>query len=198
MIVAAPLLPFVRNSGIRAAGSFPDMSHSDDQVALFEAWCSHRPDLIRFLARRLRCEATAKDIAQEIWLRLPRVNAEAPRKNARALLFQMAANLATDHHRVERRRVELVAEVHDLLWGDMDEVSPERTAMAEETLERLHAEVARLPERSREIFRMNRFDGLTQRAIADQLGISLTAVEKHLQKAFARLAAAKVAPDDEP
>lgn len=174
------------------------MSQPEDSAALFEAWVHHRPDLVRFLARRLGCEATAKDLAQEIWLRLSRVNRGAPNKNPRALLFHIAANLAMDHHRVERRRVELVAEVQDLLWPQCNEISPERNAMAEQTLIQLNAEVERLPERSREIFRMNRFDGLTQREIADRLGISVTAVEKHLQKAFARLAAARVSADDNP
>ncbi|MEJ0037901.1 MAG: RNA polymerase sigma factor [Gammaproteobacteria bacterium] len=171
------------------------MSYSEDDVALLEAWRQNRVDLIRFLARRLRCEAAAKDIAQEIWFRLRRVNREPRHKNPRALLFHIAANLATDHHRVEHRRIEIVAEVHDLLWGNREEASTERRVIAAETLKRLEAAIERMPERSREIFRLNRFDGLTQREIAERLGISLTAVEKNLQKAFAQLAAADIDDD---
>jgi RNA polymerase sigma-70 factor (ECF subfamily) len=39
------------------------------------------------------------------------------------------------------------------------------------------------------VFKRNRFDGRTQREIAEELGISQTAVEKHIRKALARLAA---------
>ncbi|MEJ1966793.1 MAG: RNA polymerase sigma factor [Gammaproteobacteria bacterium] len=171
------------------------MSYSKDDMALLEAWRQNRVDLIRFLARRLRCEATAKDIAQEMWFRLRRVKQEPQHRNPRALLFHIAANLATDHHRVEHRRIELVAEVQDLLWGEREEASTERVVIAAETLSRLEAAVARMPERSREIFRLNRFDGFTQREIAERLGISLTAVEKHLQRAFAQLAEANIDAD---
>ncbi|MFC4313788.1 RNA polymerase sigma factor [Steroidobacter flavus] len=158
-------------------------------MTLVEAWCHHRPGLVRFLARRLRCEATAKDIAQEIWLRLQRVNRLATDQNPRALLFQIAANLATDHYRVQQRRMELDAEIGELLSDERDEASPEHLLMAAQELAQLEQVVDQLPERSREVFRMNRFEGYSQREIAERLGISVTAVEKHLRKAFARLAA---------
>ena len=41
-----------------------------------------------------------------------------------------------------------------------------------------------LPERTRDIFYMSRIEGMTHKQIADELGISTRAVEKHLQKSI--------------
>jgi RNA polymerase sigma-70 factor (ECF subfamily) len=41
-----------------------------------------------------------------------------------------------------------------------------------------------LPEKCLAVFRLSRIDGLKNREIADQLGISLKAVEKHISKAL--------------
>jgi RNA polymerase sigma-70 factor (ECF subfamily) len=109
--------------------------------------------------------------------------------HARAYLFRMAANLVIDHQRREQRQGSLLAEVESLLSGSAGGVSPERQVMAQEELRDLIAAVEQLPPATRRVFKRNRFDGRTQREIAEELGISQTAVEKHIRKALARLAA---------
>lgn len=68
-------------------------------------------------------------------------------------------------------------------------VGPEPFSLAEQ----LHARelqqiidktLEELPERSRIIFRMNRFEGLKYREIADKLSISVKTVEAHMSKAL--------------
>lgn len=53
----------------------------------------------------------------------------------------------------------------------------------------LHKQIQRimdtLPARSRQVFMMSRFEGLKNREIAEQLGISVKVVEKHITKALA-------------
>jgi RNA polymerase sigma-70 factor (ECF subfamily) len=41
-----------------------------------------------------------------------------------------------------------------------------------------------LPEKCLAVFRLSRIDGLKNREIAEQLGISIKAVEKHISKAL--------------
>jgi RNA polymerase sigma-70 factor (ECF subfamily) len=46
-----------------------------------------------------------------------------------------------------------------------------------------------MPERTRTIFLLKRLDGLRHKAIATQLGISISAVEKHIVRAMEHLMA---------
>jgi RNA polymerase sigma factor (sigma-70 family) len=158
-----------------------------DGAGLEQAFVDHREDLVRFLGRRLRCLFTARDIAQDVYFRTRRVEPDTKVENPRALLFEIAANLAVDHQRVEARRSELLQEAHDLLWSEEQEVSPEC----------IYAALERIPERSRTIFYLNRFEGLTQKEIAERIGISRTNVEKHMRRALRCIAEAKSAIDGE-
>ena len=47
-----------------------------------------------------------------------------------------------------------------------------------------------LPERTRRAFELHRLDGLTQRAIADELGVSITLVNFMIRDALTRCAEA--------
>ena len=44
-----------------------------------------------------------------------------------------------------------------------------------------------MPDRTAQILKMYRLDGLSQKAIANSLELSLSAVEKHLQRAYRKL-----------
>jgi len=158
---------------------------------LLQAYRDHETALVRFLTRRLRCRFTAADIAHEVYVRLLAEGAAAGVRNGRAYLFRMASNLATDHIRVERRRSEILAEADGLLWGEPDVLTPERQAMARAELAHLAAAARELPERTRQVLALSRFEGRTQREIAARLRISSTTVEKHLRRALDHLDAAQ-------
>jgi RNA polymerase sigma factor (sigma-70 family) len=162
---------------------------------LLRAFLDNHRDLVRFLSRRLRCLFTARDLAQEVYLRLGRAGGDEVVENPRALLFRIAANLATDHVRVQGRRAELLQEANGLLWDQEDEISPERQILAKDELVRIGAALSCLPERTKRVFYLNRFEGVTQSEIALQLGISRTSVEKHMRRAWACVADARGAND---
>lgn len=156
-----------------------------------QTYRTNERDLVRFLARRLRCLFTAHDLAQEIYLKLHSLDHPAAIGNPRAYLFRIAANLATDHLRTESRRSALLAEAQDMLWHGAPEATPERSLIARQELARVRAAVAELSPTSRKIFFLNRFEGKTQREIAAAMGVSLTTVEKHIRKVLHRLAEAR-------
>jgi RNA polymerase sigma factor (sigma-70 family) len=150
-------------------------------------WGVLRPGLVRFLSKRTGCKSTAEDLTQDLWFRV-----QSGREGVRSpisYIFRAAANLATDHHRAERRRAALNSEAMALVLGDHDSLpSPEEQLGASEHLDHVYATLDALPPRTRQIFSMNRFDGISYRDIAVTLGISTTSVERHMRRALAALA----------
>jgi len=117
-----------------------------------------------------------------------RVHGAKAVQNPVGYVFRAAANLATDHVRAERRRAFANEEALKIVLGEAGAPSPETCLRDAEQLARVQEALEALPPRTREIFALNRFDGISYRAIASQLGISTTAVEKHMARALAALA----------
>ncbi len=155
------------------------------ETVLIEAYREHEWELLRFLAKRLGSPTLASDIAQDLYVKLLAAQEYPPIRERRAYLFSMAANLATDHLRVEKRRREILAEADGLVWRQTDELTPERHALARAEFLYLQAEIAKLPPRCRQVFFLNRFQGQTQAQISESLQIGLTTVYKDLKRAIA-------------
>lgn len=145
------------------------------------------PDLRRFMLARKCDPADVDDLLQDLFLKLDQV-ASGPVSNPRAYLYRMADNLLHDRRRSRRRQEE-----RDDLWArtraeadfsNAPDPSPEDSAISRDELARVNAALAAMPERTAEIIRLYRLEGMSQKVIAVRLGISLSAVEKHLQRAY--------------
>lgn len=161
------------------------------ETVLLEAYREYEWELQRFLTRRLGSSSLASDLAHDLYIKLLNAKEHPPIRDRRSYLFSMAANLATDHLRVEARRREILDEIDGLVWRRTDELTPERHAMARGELLHLQRAIAGLSPRCREIFYLNRFQGQTQAQIAESLGIGLTTVYKELKVALSTLADAR-------
>lgn len=153
-----------------------------DLTALFN---DHAPDLRRFLASRVACQATAADLTQETFLRLAQLPDLQTIGNFRTYLFRIAANLAIDHHRTRIRWSMHAVEQEGDLLEHLDRSSTPEVAVAakEELAVALHA-LQELSPLCRRIFVLNRFEGLTHRQIADRLGVCVSTVEKNMARAL--------------
>lgn len=156
-----------------------------------------RPALLRFLRARGATADEAEDVVQELYLKLeaqPTGSVAEPR----AYLYRMADNLMLDRKRAALRR-----ERREDSWSDeastYSNVSfappTEQALIAQQQLRLVSAALAQLPERTVDIFRRFRIDGERQSAIAADFGISLSAVEKHLQRAYEVVLAVKARCD---
>lgn len=150
--------------------------------ALFER---HGSALRRFLAARFAGEADVEDIAQEAWVRMHRVQHPERLENARAFLFQTAANLAVDHlRRVEFERTHFSPDEDGVADAPQHLTSPERSLDAGQQLALVEQAIAELPARCRQAFVMHRTRDMTYPEIARHLGVSTSMVEKYVIQAL--------------
>jgi len=152
-----------------------------DLRALFLA---HRRELEVYLMRQVYCRDTAADLLQETFLRLVQQPPTTELSNVRAYLYRIARNLAIDHFRRDERRQTFPTPL-DRLAGLPDQAVPvDQVLDAAQRLDLLRRAMAELPPRTREIFELNRIEGLTYAEVAQRLGISESSVQKHLARAL--------------
>lgn len=164
------------------------VSNSDDAVSGLQASVlKHWKELFRFLTARRAARDEAEDILQDLFVKV-RTMESGPVAEPRAYLYKMAANLLFDRRRSAARRSTremLWTEAHLGLEKEIDErPTADQSMAAREELAIVADAIGSLPERTADILRRYRIDGEAQRQIADDLDISLSAVEKHLQRAY--------------
>jgi len=145
------------------------------------------PALRRWLTRRVRSEVDVDDALQDIWLRSHRLLAEGEVVNSEAYLFRTASSVLTDRARRSRVRNESQHRPLENIDHPVDEITPDRVLLGKEALAAALEKLQRLPERTRDVFVLSRFEGLSYREIANGMGISVSAVEKHMIKALRHL-----------
>lgn len=134
-----------------------------------------------------------EDFLQEIMLRLHQRQSTSPIDNFRAYAFQTARSVIVDRGRRDTVRKQDEHFALTELHHPVDHITPEQVLLGRESLQRLAAALERMPERTRDIFVLQRFEEMSYPAIAEHLEISLSAVGKHMVKAL-RLLAEEVFP----
>ena len=149
-----------------------------DGGALREWHGTHSAWLHGFLCRSLRLQSSdADDIVQDTWLRVIRTSL-ADVEHPRAYLSRIALNLFRDRYRRDKRQRAYLCLV-------LADEATELAAMAEqESALELERAILDLPESLRDVFVLSRFRRLTNKDIADQLGISVKTVEWRIGKAI--------------
>lgn len=166
----------------------PAMATTMKTSGLEAVFMENRAALLRFLRARGAGEG-AEDLLQEMWIKAS-AGASGPIADPLSYLYRIANNLMLDRRRADVRGQKRDQAWHDLAGGELgvsDAPSGERVLIAREQLAAADAALKALGERTDFVFRRFRIEGASQRAIADELGISLSAVEKHIQKAYRAL-----------
>ncbi|MDO9187438.1 MAG: RNA polymerase sigma factor, partial [Bacteroidia bacterium] len=147
-------------------------------------YLNHQSELQFHLTRIVDCPDIAADLVQESFIIFFREVQKQAIDHPRGFLFRIAKNLAYDH--VKHRKVtENYQQTKEQTLPPPSEFpSAEKLVSVDERLAAITRILDELPMRTREIFVLNRVYGMTYAETAMKLGISDSAVEKHMAKAL--------------
>jgi RNA polymerase sigma-70 factor, ECF subfamily len=149
------------------------------------SWQTLRDQLIGFVGRRITDSNVAADIAQEAVARaLSTFGAETEESIVSRWSYRTARNLLVDHYR--RRRLRSAPDAVENV------AMPEETAEPDNQISRMPGScvmnmVDRLDDRYRQAVMLADAAGLSQQAVADQLGVSLSGMKSRVQRGRAKL-----------
>jgi RNA polymerase sigma factor (sigma-70 family) len=162
------------------------MASSPQKSEYDELNARYRSALLTFFLRRTGSYSDAEDLVQEVFVRLLDASPTTT-VTGHAFIFTIAANLLKDRYRRDAVRARYQAERRELEASRNDPLTPERITISRSEAQRAVAALEEVGERSREIFILFRFEQMSQRAIAEKLGISTSAVEKHVARVLVHL-----------
>lgn len=161
----------------------------EDEASLNRLSREFRGSLLRYFGRRTKDTGDLEDMVQEVFIRLLRRGgtSDLERQNLNAYVFETASSVLKDRLRRAVVRHSTEHEPFDRDRHSGEDFSPEHVLLGRERLAQATAILLELPERTRVIFVLRRLEGMRFHDIAARLGISVSAVEKHMQRAVAHL-----------
>ena len=144
---------------------------------LFDAYCD---ELRHFVYYRSGDVEVAEDIVQDTFLKIWEMRASVKVETARALLYTIASNLHANRFKRQKLRLQF----EQTILEDRSFETPEFEMEVREFDQKLKQVLSGMNEKSRVVFLMNRIDQMTYHEIAQNLDISVKAVEKRMKKAL--------------
>lgn len=145
-------------------------------TSLEQLWNDLSAQLRHFIRVRVRDHAAAEDILQDVFVKIQKKSEQlATVSNVPGWIFLIARNAVIDHYRTRKETTEVPEDIA------ADEENPESTEQ-----EGLKAAFRRmihsLPEPYREAVLLTEFEGLTQKQLAERLGISVSGAKSRVQR----------------
>ncbi|MBK8099291.1 MAG: RNA polymerase sigma factor SigZ [Planctomycetes bacterium] len=143
------------------------------------AWPPLQQQLQAFVRRRVRDRDAADDIVQDVFVKLATRLAESPDRSAlHAWVFQVARHAVIDWWRTRRPLAELPAEFAVPAADPPRPGDPEWDGLCASFRSFVHA----LPPKYREAVLLTEYEGLTQKELAERLGIALSTAKSRVQR----------------
>lgn len=159
---------------------------ADKKRAMIMDWVGreilpHEATVRAWLRRTVEADEL-EDVVQQAYAQIAALSDVSHIRSGRAYFFATARSIVLMRVRRARIvRIETMAELGNYeVMGD--EPSPERVATGRSELERVWALIEALPQRCRDIVKMRKIDGLSQREVAERMGVTEHIVENDIAK----------------
>lgn len=156
--------------------------------------------LRRYLARMLRDQSEAQDVAHDAYLRIHRHAVTQTTRDPQALLFTTARRLA--FNRIQRRKRSPFQTDADSAAAealpDLSAPDAAKQTMLRQELGLLESAIADLPAGCRSVLLLRQVELLSHREIAQRLGIAVSTVEKQHARALRLLRRSLIQSTDAP
>ena len=159
---------------------------ADPKPSLVERlFAEHRTALHAFFRRRIRSQADASDLAQEVYVRMLRVKDQEAIRNPVPYLYTVANNLVKEHAVLDRRQASCI-DIDDAPAQEALETVPEFDLEfdARQRAQRLGVVLNQLPPKCRAAVVLQYWHGWSYEEIGLRLGVSTNMVKKYLSQAL--------------
>ncbi len=147
-------------------------------VELEGLWQEFSRRLLQFIRRRVPDDDIAEDMLQDVFVRIhAHLGTLRDRGKLESWIYQITRNAIVDYYRERRTAVELTEAL-----AEGEDTSDERSAEAELAAS-LREMVEALPEPYRQALLLSQYGGLSQKELAERLGISFSGAKSRVQRA---------------
>jgi RNA polymerase sigma-70 factor (ECF subfamily) len=150
----------------------------------------YRRELHRYLLRRLRQPQDVDDLAQEVYMRLLRIDDEKCIHKPLAYLYGTASHVLADYRievEAEHKHVSVSSEMVEEWENTPGCVLPDDIADRLNLQQQIDRALAQLPPTHAAVLLAHKRDGLSYDEVAEKLGLSIHTVEKYVTQAKARI-----------
>ncbi len=153
-------------------------------------WQVFHDRLYRFIQQRVKNPADADDILQDVFLRIHhRLSTVRDRDRLVSWIFQIARHAVIDHYRSSSKRWDMATEREIELAANpwVDEEAD--TTLNQELARCLQPMLQALPSTYQEALQLVELEGMTKKAAAERLGLSLSGAKSRVQRGRQQLKA---------
>ena len=163
----------------------------DEQREPFETiYAAYYRRSFLFVRSYVHDDMAAEDIAAEALIKLWQYLSDHAVESEEVLLLTILKNRSLDylrHEQVKQQALEQLGEIHqrelELRISSLQECDPKQI-FSKEVMQIINRTLEQLPERTRTIFQLSRFEKLSNREIAARMELSVKDVEYHISKSL--------------
>jgi RNA polymerase sigma-70 factor (ECF subfamily) len=143
-----------------------------------EIWLQFENRMRAFILSKVHDENLAADLLQELFIKIhANIDKLSDHTKLQSWMYQICRNLITDHFRIRQKELK-----NKNLVFETDKEENAEDFMAE-TLEDMVKKMSDLPSEYCEALCMTEFEGLSQKAYAEKIGISYSGAKSRVQRA---------------